>query len=238
MSRRKSIGLLQKVLGADFTELDLLRTAITHPSWINENNAEDTSSNQRLEFLGDAVIETIVTEMIYLHAPEANEGEMTTIRSALVNKTGLSTLASKIGIGDYLFLGKGESASGGRERDSNLADAFESIVGALFLDKGYSWTRDWLLRYMEPQFVELNSRDAQSDSKSRLQSSVESIRNGAPVYRTISESGPDHSRIFEVEVSIAGIALSKGVGSRKASAEQEAARKALELLATANPFHG
>ena len=237
MAKRKSIGLLQKVLGVDFNQPELLRTAVTHPSWINENGEGDVSSNQRLEFLGDAVIETVVTEMIYLQEPGASEGEMTSVRSALVNKTGLSILASKIGIGDYLYLGRGESASGGRERASNLADAFESVVGALFLDKGYDWARGWLLVYMESQWAELKAGTTQWDAKSQLQSSGESIKNGSPVYRTISESGPDHSRIFEVEVSIAGVWLSKGTGSRKSLAEQEAANKALELLATTDPFH-
>lgn len=237
MAKRKSIGLLQKVLGVDFNQPELLRTAVTHPSWINENGEGDVSSNQRLEFLGDAVIETIVTEMIYLQEPDASEGEMTAVRSALVNKNGLSILASKIGIGDYLYLGRGESASGGRDRASNLADAFESVVGALFLDKGYDWARGWLLVYMESQWAELKAGTTQWDAKSQLQSSGASIKNGSPVYRTISESGPDHSRIFEVEVSIAGVWLSKGTGSRKSLAEQEAAKKALELLATTDPFH-
>jgi len=236
MTKRKSIGLLQQVLGVDFSRPELLRTAVIHPSWVNENGENDISSNQRLEFLGDAVIETIVTEMIYLHESEANEGEMTTVRSVLVNKAGLAMLASKIGIGDYLYLGRGESANGGRERASNLADAFESVVGALFLDKGYNWTREWLLGYMELQLMEMGILGTPEDAKSRLQSSEESIRNGSPVYRTVSESGPEHSRIFEIEVSIAGIPLSTGTGSRKALAEQEAAGKALSVLAIASPF--
>jgi len=230
------VGLLQKVLGADFSRPELLRAAVTHPSWTNENGEGEASSNQRLEFLGDAVIETIVTEMIYRHEPGANEGEMTTVRAALVNRAGLSILASKIGIGDYLYLGRGESANGGRERESNLADAFESVVGALFLDKGYNWTRDWLLAYMELQLMELDAGGTPGDAKSRLQSSEESVKNGSPVYRPVSETGPDHSRIFEVEVSIGGVTLSVGTGSRKALAEQEAAGKALEVLATENPF--
>ena len=238
MIRRKSIGLLQKVLGVDFDQPSLLRMAVTHPSWINENTDADVSSKQRLEFLGDAVIEAVVTEMIYLHESQASEGEMTALRSALVNKDGLCAIAAQIGIGDYLFLGKGESANGGRERASNLADALEAVVGAVFLDKGYNWTRDWLLIHMESRLDVLNSGGAQGDSKSLLQASEASVKNGSPVYRTVSESGPDHSRVFEVEVSIAGVLLSKGTGFRKASAEQEAARQALELLATTSPFQG
>jgi ribonuclease-3 len=237
MASRKSIGMLQKALGTDFSRPELLRVAVTHPSWVNENGEGEALSNQRLEFLGDAVIETIVTEMIYRHEPDANEGEMTMIRAALVNRTGLSTLASKIGIGEYLYLGRGESDNGGRDRESNLADAFESVVGALFLDKGYSRTRDWLLVYMELQLRELNADGVPGDAKSRLQSNEGSVKNGSPVYRTISQSGPDHSRIFQVEVSIGGVALSVGTGSRKALAEQEAASKALDVLATENPFH-
>lgn len=224
------IADLHKTLGIAFKDASLLRQALVHSSYLNENPGEVSGNNERLEFLGDAILGFFITEKLYAECPGSSEGEMTRLRAALVNGDTLANIARKIQIGDYLYMGRGEESSGGRDKKPNLAGAMEAVIAAVYLDQGVAGTRKFIRRLFKNEMVDVLSNNNIKDYKSRLQEVVQSRDQAAPVYRLIAEEGPDHAKTFTVEVIIGNSVQGRGVGKSKKQAEATAARVALEKL--------
>jgi len=219
-------------LGISFNDSSLLEEALVHSSYINENPSLAPASNERLEFLGDAVLGLIVAERLYQDFPHADEGEMTRLRAALIRRDTLARIARAIGLGGYLYLGKGEEASGGRRKPANLAGALEAVIAAIFLDQGSAITKDFILRLLNPELQKAVSQGAGVDHKSRLQELIQAREQQTPAYRIVEEVGPDHDKWFTVEVMVGDTVLGRGSGKGKKAAETEAARSALKQLST------
>jgi len=220
---------LEKTLGYSFRDKSLLVNAMTHKSFANECPDTAGPDNERLEFLGDAVLDLIVSEYLMGALPAADEGELSRIRSDVVAMPSLAELARLLGIGQDLLLGKGESGSGGREKPSLLADALEALFGAVFIDGGYRAARSVVLPLVTP-LLEQASTDEGQDHKSRLQEFLQADRKDLPVYRMADVAGPDHDRVYRVEVLIEDRVHGTGKGRTKKSAEQNAAEAALKVL--------
>ncbi len=214
----------------DFKNLSLLTRALTHRSYLNEHPEVEPLDNERLEFLGDAVLDFVVAGWLYKKYPDLSEGRLTSIRSALVRTEKLSELALQVGIGDRLRLGKGEAHSGGRARQTLLADAFEAVVGALYLDRGIRAVQNWLMPLIKAEVARIIAEQSDRDAKSALQEWSQALRGITPHYRTVGESGPDHAKRFTVAVFIDGEEAGRGEGSSKQSAAQAAAANALQRL--------
>jgi len=223
---------LQQSLGVSFSDLSLLEQALVHSSYINENPGFTLTSNERLEFLGDAVLGLVVAEELYWDFPQFSEGELTRLRAALVRRETLARVARAIRLGDYLYLGKGEEASGGRRKPSNLAGALEAVIAAVFLDQGLTATKELILRLFNEELERVVSRGAEVDYKSQLQELTQAKQQPAPVYQLVEATGPAHDRRFTVEVKIGDTVLGRGSGKSKKTAETEAARSALQRLST------
>ena len=221
------LDALQQRIGHYFHRPDLLRRALTHRSSLNEN-PQLTEDNERLEFLGDAVIDFVATAVLFEQFPELDEGELTRLRSALVRTEQLSRLARSFDLGAAVLLGRGEAETGGRERDALLCAAFEALVGALYLDAGVQAVSTFLEPLLLPVARETLSSQSHLDDKSRLQEWAQSALGATPHYATIAESGPDHAKEFTVEAIIAKQRYAVGRGSSKQQAEQAAARAALD----------
>ena len=221
---------LQETLGVSFNEFSLLEQAMVHSSYINENPGFVPAPNERLEFLGDAVLDFIVAEKLYQDFPDLTEGEMTKLRSLLVRRDALACLARAIRLGDYLYLGKGEETSGGRHKSANLAGALEAVIAAVFLDQGLAITRDFVLKLLNEELQKVMRQDIRVDYKSQLQELIQSRYQSTPTYRLIEVIGPDHDRRFTVEVIAGDAVRGRGSGKSKKMAETEAARSALEQL--------
>ncbi|MCL2199961.1 MAG: ribonuclease III [Defluviitaleaceae bacterium] len=219
---------LQTNLGYTFGRHSLLKHAITHSSFVHEQKLETADSNERLEFLGDAVLELCISDFLYHRYPEMNEGELTKKRATLVCEATLATLARKLKIGEFILLGQGEAAEGGREKDSILSDVFESILGAIFLDGGMEEVRALILRLYEP-IADKTSKKTK-DFKSTLQEVLQKQSHETALYTIIKEEGPAHKKEFTAQASHQGKILGTGVGGSKKTAEQEAAKMALETL--------
>ncbi|MFZ5909028.1 MAG: ribonuclease III [Chloroflexota bacterium] len=228
----ESVADLAGRLGLPFSNLGLLARALTHRSYLNENQ-NALEDNERLEFLGDAVLDFVVGAWVYHHCPEMPEGDLTRIRSALVRTDTLAAFARQLGLGPALRLGRGELASGGRERDTLLCAAFEAVIGALYLDAGIPAVQ----RFIEPLIDSMRERVLDRteifDPKSTLQEWAQAHKLGAPHYQTVEASGPDHARTFVVEVQIDNRAHGRGSGPSKHIAAQMAAQAALESLGLA-----
>lgn len=228
--RREALQQLCENLGIPFRRLDLLNTAFTHPSFCAEFNQGNLPSNQRLEFLGDAVLGLIVSDYLYHAYPEMDEGQLTRIKGVSVSEPVLHGIAKKLGIGQYLLLGKGEERTGGRDRPSILADAFEALVGAMFLDRGLKTTAGFVLKHLKSR-IRLVERDRLIlDFKSRLQELAQSRFHIVPTYHLVRTAGPEHMKTFVMEVRLQGTTIGRGKGHSKKEAEQEAARTALRKL--------
>ncbi len=221
---------LQETLGLALTELSLLGQALVHSSYINENPGVSPISNERLEFLGDAVLGLIVAENLYKDFPDISEGEMTRLRAALVRRETMARIAEAIRLGDYLYLGKGEEASGGRHKPANLASALEALIAAVFLDQGLAVTAGLVSRLFSRELAQVVNQSTAFDYKSRLQEFMQANYQLTPAYRLVETSGPDHDRMFKVEVMAGGAVLGTGSGKSKKLAEIEAARSALEHM--------
>lgn len=217
----KNIDDLKK----SFSNKDLLDQALTHRSWVNEHKGT-RESNERMEFLGDAILEYIVSKEIYKLFPEKEEGYLTALRANMVNTIALADVAIKLNLGPSLFLSKGEEDGGGRENTSLLADTMEAIIGAIFIDRGITDAEDFI---MENILANVNEKAAKplKDYKSRLQEFVQSKGLPAPKYQVVEESGPDHNKKFVIEVIVNGEAWGRGEGKSKSTAEQEAACEVL-----------
>lgn len=226
----QALGELQETMGLRFTDPDLLLEAFVHRSFLNENPSVFLRSNERLEFLGDAVIGFIITERLFKQFPLLSEGEMTRLRSQIVCQEGLSALARQIGLGKYLLLSRGESLTGGRDRDSNLARTFEALVGALYLDRGLPAAKDFLFSRITAEGLLALMVSETFDFKSRLQEFAQAKFQLTPVYETVKEEGPPHDRNFFVRVRLGDDVAGTGEGKSKKKAEEEAAKYALENL--------
>lgn len=213
-----------------FKDPSLLTRALTHRSYLNEHPEVEPLDNERLEFLGDAVLDFVVAGWLYKQYPDLSEGRLTSIRSALVRTEKLSELALQIGIDDQLRLGKGETHSGGRTRQTLLADAFEAVVGALYLDRGIRAVQSWLMPLIKTEVARIIAAQSDRDAKSALQEWSQALRGITPHYRTVVESGPDHAKVFTVAVFIGGEEVGRGEGLSKQSAAQAAAADALLRL--------
>ncbi len=218
----------QKTLGVSFRRKCLLEHAFVHSSYCNENPGFRYASNERLEFLGDAVLNFVVTAKLFKEFPELPEGELTDIRASLVCRDTLAELASSLGLGDWLLLGRGEELSGGRAKARNLASAMEALVGALYSDQGLAKTRAFILGRFKRQFEQIRKGETIPNYKALLQEFVQGQGKGTPVYRLVEITGPDHNRQFTVEILVDGEALGQGMGTTKKVAESQAARAAWE----------
>jgi ribonuclease III len=217
---------LETLLGYQFGNKDLLKEALTHPS-LSYETQRPQADNQRLEFLGDAVLQLIVTNALFKLHPTSPEGTLTKLRSSLVSRSAIATYARKLGLGGRLAMGKGEESSGGRERASSLADAFEAVVGAVFLDGGYSKTVLMLEALLKPTLDAVQMDVIEFNPKGQLQEILQSKTPSAPSYKIVREEGPDHAKMFVAEVTWQGQVLGSGTGVSKKHAEAEAARNAL-----------
>ncbi len=226
------LAALQETLGVSFNDISLLEQALVHSSYINENPGFAPTSNERLEFLGDAVLGLLVAEKLYRDFPHFTEGEMTKLRAALVRRDTLAHVARTVGLGDYLYLGKGEEAGGGRHKPANLAAALEAVIAAFFLDQGSSATRDFILKVLGAELEKVASQGTGIDYKSELQELIQAKEQQTPTYHVVEATGPDHSKIFTVEARLGEAVLGRGSGKSKKAAESEAARSALENLST------
>ncbi len=211
-------------LGYSFKSEELLKTALTHSS-------AGEPHNERLEFLGDAVLELIATEYLYTSFKELSEGVMTSTRASAVCEPSLCTFAESLKLGDFLILGKGEESSGGRSKPSILADAMEAVLGAIYLDGGYASARDFIMRSLGDIIPTAVEEVNFTNFKSNLQKVVQQRKRKLPAYKILGSHGPEHSRIFEVAVYVDGKELGRGNGNSKKAAEQEAAKHALATLA-------
>lgn len=213
-----------------FVDPNLLITALTHRSALNEKISTSTESNERLEFLGDAVLELATTRFLYDTFPEEPEGTLTAYRSALVKTTTLAEVAMELQLGEKLYMSKGEEVTGGRQNVSLLADTMEAVIGALYIDQGFEAVSTFLHEYLFPRFEAIKAQRLYKDAKSELQEVVQAKGYDAPDYTVINEEGPDHDKQFTVEVSVGGQSRGKGSGKSKQQAQQVAAANALERL--------
>jgi ribonuclease-3 len=225
-----AIQTLMALLGVQFNDIGLLESALTHRSFVHEHYDSLLQPNERLEFLGDSVLNFLTAQHLYHAFPSHSEGQLTAMRASLVRAATLARFAREFQIGKYLKLGKGEEHSGGRERNSLLADAFEAVLAAIYLDRGVDVANQFLLPLLQAEGDRLVTEGLQLDDKSRLQERVQSERNQTPRYRTVSAEGPDHNRTFTIEVYAGDEKLGIGVGNSKQLAAQAAARAALEHL--------
>ncbi|MCL0093749.1 ribonuclease III [Dehalococcoidia bacterium] len=228
---------LQNTLGVAFEDVTQLRQSLVHRSFLNESEAlsetsddHPLSSNERLEFLGDALLGHVVAERLFCEFPDFSEGDLTKVRSALVRTETLARVARSLNLGDYLFLGKGEAESGGRRRQRNLACALEAVIGAVLVDQGFNVAREFVLRILGKELERATEEKLEKDPKSRLQEVVQAEQRLTPVYRTDDATGPDHDKIFVVDVFAGETFLGRGSGRSKRAAEREAAVAALKTL--------
>jgi len=218
---------LEAKLKITFKNKRLLKQALTHRSYLNEHPKLKLVSNERLEFLGDAILEFIISKTLYLKYPELPEGVLTAMRSRVVCTESLAKLGKKLKLGQFLFLSKGEEAGGGRENKSLLANTFEALIGAIFLDKGLKTTENFIEKKFNHIINQLN-RSQLKDAKSLLQEKVQEEKKVTPTYKILAEEGPDHNKIFTVGVFAGSKKLGQGKGSSKQEAEEKAAQIALE----------
>ncbi len=228
--RRKELAKFQRELGVKFRRGELLEEALSHSSFVNEAPDQKLPHNEKLEFLGDAVLELIMSHELFNDYPEYGEGELTKLRAAVVRKTTLAKVAKQIDIGPYILLGKGEEQGGGRKRNALLADALEAVIGALYLDGGLEKARKFILDHFADEIERLSQDHHKMDYKSILQEITQSRFQTLPRYTVIGETGPPHDRIYEVSITIAREPYGIGKGRNKKDAQQKAARAALIKL--------
>ena len=219
---------IQQRLGYTFNDEELLERALTHKSYSNEYRV--TSHNERMEFLGDAVLGLVVSEFLMNVCPDSTEGDLSRFRAAVVSEPALASVAREIGLGDYLRLGKGEDQSGGRNKDSLLADSLEALIASVYLDGGKDAAKSLVISIFEAMIMKTCAGGTSLDYKTKLQEICQERIKQLPEYRIVSETGPDHQKQFEMEVWINGRLSGHGIGKSKKEAEQGAAREALALL--------
>ena len=218
----------EEKIGIKFKDKNLLKQAFTHRSYLNENPSLALEQNERLEFLGDAILEMAITEYLYKKYPKKTEGEMTALRAALVNSITLSEVAGGLNIGDLMLLSKGEAKSLGKARQYILANAFEAIIGAVYLERGYEETFGFLENNLFGKIEEVIEKKLWIDAKSLFQEKAQEIESVTPSYKVLSESGPDHEKVFTMGVFLGDELVAEGKGASKQEAEQDAARNGLK----------
>ena len=221
---KRNLKELEHRIGYTFQDFALLKKAMSHSSYVNEEHLPKYECNERLEFLGDAVLELVSSEFLFFEHPTTPEGELTKTRASMVCEPALAFCAREIELGEYLLLGKGEEATGGRKRDSITSDAMEALIGAIYLDGGFTNAKEFIHHFI---LTDLEDKKLFYDSKTILQEIVQANMTGNVSYELIDEQGPDHNKIFEVEARIGGKAWGRGKGSSKKSAEQQAAYEAI-----------
>ncbi len=220
----------EKIIGIEFKNKELLKRSLTHRSFLNENKDENLKNNERLEFLGDAVLELVVSEHLFHTYPERPEGELTSFRAAVVKTDNLAMISKELGVGNYLLMSKGEEITGGREKDYLLANTFEAVLGAIYLDQGYKVAKDFLAQHLIPQIETIVKYRLDIDAKTELQEKTQKIFKTTPTYKVIQEKGPDHDKVFTVIVTIKGKKYGEGIGVTKQKAEDAAAVQALKKI--------
>ncbi|MFT5036517.1 MAG: ribonuclease-3 [Candidatus Azotimanducaceae bacterium] len=222
----KNIDAVSKLLGVEFKDRNFLLSAITHRSYLNEHREAMQEHNERLEFLGDAVLELVVTDFLFIKYPEKPEGELTSVRAALVNTNSLADASQKLGVNDYLLMSKGESKDTGRARLYILANAFESLIGALYMDQGYEVAQKFIAENLFSKTDTIVEKKLWQDAKSRFQELAQENHSTTPTYTTLGQVGPDHDRVFTIGVFLGKEKIAEGKGRSKQEAEQEAAENA------------
>lgn len=228
MKNKVDIEKFEGILQIKFKDKNLLRRSLTHRSYLNENHGKNLKSNERLEFLGDAVLEIITTEYLFTKYPDNPEGDLTSFRSALVKTTSLGETALELGFGEFLFMSNGEEATGGRERPYILANTYEAVLGAIHLDQGYAVAKDFVERTLLPKLDQIVRDRLDIDAKSKLQEIAQEVLSYTPIYELVKHHGPDHDKEFEMAVKISGKEFGRGRGKSKQEAEQNAAQSALD----------
>ncbi|USN91883.1 MAG: ribonuclease III [Candidatus Nomurabacteria bacterium] len=218
---------LQNLLNVQFKDTTVLLSAITHRSYLNEHREATWDHNERLEFLGDAVLELVVTDYLFAKYPEKPEGELTAVRAALVNTVSLSATSEQMGINEYLLMSKGEARDVGRARQYILANAFEACIGAIYKDQGYREAKEFIAGRLFEKTDEIVRKRLWQDAKSRFQELAQEHVSVTPTYETISQDGPDHDRVFTVGVYLKKVLVAEGTGCSKQEAEQKAAEQAI-----------
>ena len=225
------IKLLEKKISITFTDKALLKEALTHRSYLNENPSWEVPHNERLEFLGDAVLELVVTENLFKRFPNYQEGQMTSIRAALVNYQNMAVVAKSIGLEEFILMSRGESKDTGRAREVILANAMEALIGAVYLDKGYETAQTFINEFVvEMNIQQILTNHLYRDPKSQLQEVIQEKLKLTPKYEVLEEWGPDHKKIFKSGVYFGSTLVSEGEGYSKQEAEVEAAKNALRAL--------
>jgi len=228
---KNNLSELEKKLNIVFMDKNLLKTAFMHRSYLNEHKKTKYESNEKLEFLGDSVLSLITSSYLFRKYPNYSEGEYTDIKASLVRTDALADAAQKLNLGDYTFLSKGESNSGGRKNKNILADGFEALLGAIFLEKGFNKAYKFTLDYLiEDKLGEILNKKLYYSSKSKLQEIMQRKYKTTPDYKLVKESGPEHKREFNIAINFRGKKLSEGVGMTKKQAEEQAAKRALKKL--------
>ena len=223
----RNLKELEKKISYSFSDEGLLKHAMTHSSYVNEKRLKKTYCNERLEFLGDAVLELVSSEYLFFENPKMPEGELTKLRASMVCEKALAFCARDLDLGDFLLLGKGEDATGGRKRDSITSDALEALIGAIYLDGGFANAKEFILNHV---LNDLEGKRLFYDSKTILQELVQGNSEKRICYELVGEVGPDHNKSFQVEVRIGDTTYGQGIGRTKKAAEQEAAYQAILKL--------
>jgi ribonuclease-3 len=223
---------LQQRLGIAFKDASLLQQALVHSSYTNENPDLLVADNERLEFLGDALLSFIVADELYLKFSDLHEGELTEIRASLIRQETLAEIAAELNLGEHLLLGKGEELTGGRRKQTNLADAFEALIGAIYIDRGLNTVRNFVLDKLSGKLAKVIVTGMGRNYKALLQELTQAKHKKLPAYRIVEASGPDHDKRFVVEVTLENRILGSGSGKTKRAAETEAARAAWEKMAS------
>jgi ribonuclease-3 len=225
--KEADFGKFEETIKIKFRDQEILKQAFTHRSFLNEHKNLKGKHNERLEFLGDAVLELVITDFLYEKYPEKNEGDLTSIRSALVNATTCAEVAKELNVNDFLLLSKGEAKDTGRARQYILANALEAIIGAIYLDLGYEKSKDFILKNIAPKTEKIVEEELWVDAKSKFQEKAQDLASTTPSYKTLKEEGPDHDKKFTVGVFLGEKLIAEGTGASKQDAEQSAARHAL-----------
>lgn len=225
---KPDFNIFQTSVGLTFQEPKLLEQTFTHRSYLNESSQTDIAHNERLEFLGDAVLELATTDYLYRRYPDQAEGDLTTYRAALVNTVTLAQVAGELGMNEYLLLSRGEAKDSGRARQVILANTFESLIGALYLDQGFEAAKNFIEKYLMPKVESVIADRRIQDAKSYFQEQAQAIADVTPSYEVLSESGPDHDKVFKVGLYLDKELVAEGSGHSKQEAEQAAARAGLK----------
>ena len=220
---------LQTLLNVQFSDTAVLLSAVTHRSYLNEHREATWEHNERLEFLGDAVLELVVTDYLFNKYPEKPEGELTAVRAALVNTVSLSATSEQLGINQYLLMSKGEAKDTGRARQYILANAFEACIGAIYMDQGYEVAKEFIAARLFSKTEEIVHKRLWQDAKSRFQELAQEQMSVTPTYETIAQDGPDHDRVFTIGVYLKKELIAEGKGCSKQEAEQQAAEQAVKV---------